>query len=135
MANKVTHMGVPPSDHVELVMVDRWDFRRVTPSGRTQVNFEVPEGKMLVLTDFMGHIGDATPQTSVYIQLDRLYGGVGVYTHRIVGVADIDGSARLRESLTSGLVYASGTRFGVGAWSGDFPYSVFMYGYLVDSSE
>ena len=57
----ITHMGVPPGEHVVLECVGgatdgcgtaKWDFVRNLPDGtRASGYFRIPEGKMLVITD------------------------------------------------------------------------------------
>ncbi len=131
--NQDTHMGVSESGFVHLTMYERWDFRAKGVSGRAGKEFEIPAGKALIVTDFIFRSGGQNPGEYSYVRLDTGYAGMGTSSLTLFGIATAAGVAWEKNSYVTGLRYPAGTTFGIGAWSGDFPGSVDLFGYLVDA--
>ena len=128
--NILTHMGVPPEDHVILQTLGvlgqcdalglaRYEFRtRMFMDGRVTSDFSIPEGRVLVVTDFdwqYKHPQGASKAGELTIMRLNITEGSGFNSdyYRVLDSAIIlgpEGSGGTSENLTSGILVASGSQ-------------------------
>jgi hypothetical protein len=114
MAVKLTHLGVPAKELVQL----RWQvvddvyggyFIRDFPDGGHESTWKVPDDRILIITDYTFHLIGGTAGQTEALDLKRRNLSLDEPFHFTVVVLGPDGGGGATTHLTSGVVVNSGT--------------------------
>lgn len=133
VAEAGTHTGRAPSEHVTLYRLGSGTLQRVSASGVAEGSqFIVPNGKVLVVTDFSWTAsGDAATNAGNAATFRLL--NTGQIVHVSTATVGRNGIAGQSESITGGTIFAAGTSV---TWATTTigGLDVTVHGYLVPTS-
>lgn len=109
VAEAGTHTGRAPTEHVTLYRLGSGSLQRVSSAGIPEgAQFVVPNGKVLIVTDF-SWIAVGDPATNAGNAATFRLMNSGQIVHVSTATAGKNGIAGQSESITSGIVFAAGT--------------------------